>query len=159
MSLVYHVEPKRHLIVRLMCPIRHTPEFLSQVHFLSCNGIFFNCQMQEKMEITVGPCSFPLLHCGVVLNRASESVVFNSGQKRALRAVNVVICQSFCQSSCEVKRSQRHLLTAIENNQLGGPIHHKNKSKSMSYDELLSILQWANETTYSKERFHGCSNY
>ena len=55
-------------------------------------------------------------------NRDSESVVFNSGQKMALRAVYIVICQSFCQSFYEVKRSQRHLLAAIENNRLEDPI-------------------------------------
>ena len=55
----------------------------------------------------------------LITNRASESVVFNSDQKMALRAVYVVICLSFSKSSYEVKRSQRHLLAGIENNRLG----------------------------------------
>ena len=48
--------------------------------------------------------------------------VFNSGQKMTLRAVHILICKSFCQSYNEIKRSQRNLSAAIENNRSGVPI-------------------------------------
>ena len=56
-------------------------------------------------------------------NRRNQSFVFKSGQKMALRAPYVVIC--LCTGLVdiyEVKRSQRHLLAAIENNRLVSPI-------------------------------------
>ena len=64
-----------------------------------------------------------MIHCiALGSNRAFQSVVFNIGQKLALRAVYIVICLS----SFEVKCSQRHLSAAIEDNRLQGPIHFFN---------------------------------
>ena len=74
-------------------------------HFLLLYGAF-------RMELCMSPC----------LRILVTSLKLHSDQKMARRAVYVVICQSFFQSSYEVKRSQRHLLAAIEKNRLGGPI-------------------------------------
>ena len=54
-------------------------------------------------------------------NRDSESVVFNSGQKMALRAFYFIRALSKALTYYYTSRSQRHLLVAIENNRFGGP--------------------------------------
>ena len=41
----------------------------------------------------------------------------------SLRALYVLIWQAFIKSSYELKRSQRHLLVAIENNRIEGRIN------------------------------------
>ena len=55
-------------------------------------------------------------------NRASESVVFNTGQKMALRAFYFIRTLTKALKYYYINRSQRHLLVAIENNRFGGPI-------------------------------------
>ena len=54
----------------------------------------------------------------VIGDPRSQSVVFNSGQKMALRALYLVICphSTGTVDIYEVKRSQRHLLVTIESN-------------------------------------------
>ena len=54
--------------------------------------------------------------------RASQSVVFNGGQKMALRAFYFIRALTKALIHYYINRSQRHLLVAIENNRFGGPI-------------------------------------
>ena len=56
------------------------------------------------------------------LYRASESVVFNSGQKMELRAFYFIRALTKALTYYYINRSQRQLLIAIENNRFGGPI-------------------------------------
>ena len=59
---------------------------------------------------------------GANWNRDSGSVVFNSGQKMALRAFYFIRALTKAQAYYYKSRSQRHLLAAIENNWFGVPI-------------------------------------
>ena len=56
------------------------------------------------------------------INRESESVVFNSGQKMALRTFYFIWALTKALTYYYINRSQRHLLAAIENNWFGVPI-------------------------------------
>ena len=73
-----------------------------------CSKSNKNCAREQK-------CAFVALQ-GLPIS------CFQKRRKMALRAVYLVIHQSFCQSSYEVKRFQHHLLAAIKNYRLGGPI-------------------------------------
>ena len=53
-----------------------------------------------------------------MIEEGIQSVVFNRGQKMALRALLVVMSKNIY----EVKRSQRHVLIALKNNRYVGPI-------------------------------------
>ena len=55
-------------------------------------------------------------------NRASQSVVFNTGQKMALRAFYFIRTLTKALTYYYINRSQRHLLVAIENNRFRGRI-------------------------------------
>ena len=57
-----------------------------------------------------------------VCNRAFQSVVFNSGQKMALRVFYFIRALTKALTYYYINRSQRHLLTAVEKNWLEGPI-------------------------------------
>ena len=54
--------------------------------------------------------------------RASQSVVFISSQKMALRAFYFIRTLTKALAYYYINRSQRHLLATVENNRLGGPI-------------------------------------
>ena len=88
---------------------------------ISQNAITLPCQKAQKAyAISFRKATvqfFSGLFSTDLCNRAFQLVVFKIGQKMAVSAVYVVICQSFCQSFY-----QRHLLAAIENNRLKGPI-------------------------------------
>ena len=62
-------------------------------------------------------------------NRASQSVVFNSGQKMALRAFYFIRTLTKALTYHYINRTQRHLLVAIENNRCGSPISFKEGRK------------------------------
>ena len=55
-------------------------------------------------------------------NRAFQLVVFNRGQKMALRAFYFIRALTKALTYYYINRSQRHLLAAIENNWFGVPI-------------------------------------
>ena len=72
--------------------------------------------------------------------RDSESVVFNSGQKMAVRAFNLIRALTKALTCYYIKRFQCHLLAAIENNRLGGPIDQswpRARSRSLSKIEIV----------------------
>ena len=56
--------------------------------------------------------------------RDSESVVFNSGQKMALRAFYFIRALTKALTYYYISRSQRHLQAAVGNNWSGVPIDH-----------------------------------
>jgi len=58
-----------------------------------------------------------------LINRAFQSLVFNSGQKMALRAFYFIRALTKALTYYYINRSQRHLLVAIENNRFGSPIN------------------------------------
>ena len=53
---------------------------------------------------------------------ASQFVVFNTGQKMALRAFNFIRTLTKALTYYYINRSQRHLVVAVENNRFGGLI-------------------------------------
>ena len=57
-----------------------------------------------------------------VENMASQSVVFKSGQKMALRAFYFIRTLTKALTYYYINRYQRHLMVAIENNRFRGPI-------------------------------------
>ena len=61
-------------------------------------------------------------------NRASQSVVFNSGQEMALRAFYFIRTLTKALTYYYINRSQRPLLSAIENYRFGSPIKQKAKN-------------------------------
>ena len=80
------------------------------------------CSMHGTCDKNSGKCScddgFYSEDCSsnVFKNRDSESVVFNSGQKMALRAFYFIRALTKALTYYYISRSQRHLLAAIENN-------------------------------------------
>ena len=105
----------------------HHLKWFDMLYICSCL-IFWHCLTCNMKQ------NYIIHQQKLTMIRASQSVVFNSDQKIALRAVYVVICQSFCQISYDVKRFQRHLLAGIENDRLGGPIFKQvAKRRSKSY--------------------------
>ena len=56
-----------------------------------------------------------------IMNRAFQSVVFNSGQKMALIAFYFIKALTKALTYYYINFSPRHLLTTFENNQLEGP--------------------------------------
>ena len=58
-------------------------------------------------------------------DRDSQSMVFTTGQKMALRAFYFIRTLTKALTYYYIDRSQRHLLVAIENNRFGGPIIHR----------------------------------
>ena len=57
-----------------------------------------------------------------IVNRAFQSVVFNIGQNMAMRAFYFIRTLTKALTYYYIKRSQRHLLAAIENSLLEAPI-------------------------------------
>ena len=62
------------------------------------------------------------LYIAALLNSAFESVVFNRGQKMALRAFYFIRALAKALICYYIIRSQRHLLVAFKDNRFGGPI-------------------------------------
>ena len=62
------------------------------------------------------------MHQFITYLRDSQSVVFNSGQKMAVRAFYLIRALTKALTYYYIDRSLRHLLVAIENNWLEGPI-------------------------------------
>ena len=78
-----------------------------------------------------------------LFNRAFQSVLFNSGQKMALRSFYFKITETALTYSY-TNRSQRHLLTANQNKQFRGPINVcllKNIQKNILYKVKYCILK------------------
>ena len=70
--------------------------------------------------------------------RAFQTVVFNSGQKMALRGFYFIRALTKAIKYYYIDRSQRHLLIAIENNRFGGPIGHWNPKITIDFKSLYS---------------------
>ena len=76
-------------------------------------------------------------------NKGSQSVVFNSGQKMALKALYVETGQSYY----KVKRFQRHLLAANVNNRV---VKFLYVSQGCSLEPNLGIYRYHQEKTREK---------
>ena len=79
------------------------------------------------------------------INKASQSVVFNSGQKMALRAFYFIWALTKALTYYYINRSQRHLLVAIENNRFGGPINEKDPFCCPTHVFMLFLDELAQE--------------
>ena len=77
------------------------------------------------LQISAYIMSVEILHLWFcIYNKALQSVVFDNGQKMALRACYFIRTPTKALTYYDINRSQRHLLVALVNNWLEGPINY-----------------------------------
>ena len=89
------------------------------------------CCQQKKRKL-----GHKFIYSLVTCNRASQSVVFNTSQKMALRAFYLIRILTKSLTYYYINRSQRHLFVAIENNGSGGPIAEIRELRSKQIMQL-----------------------